>query len=121
MSSKYAEMLFCSSLDNSFVISQRAGGGITLVQPIFQKTDAYSENFGASISMSEISKMMIFVFLHLEIIEIKGVQSQCLWGSHMEAEDLTFVAWVVAQPYFHSKLLLGRRKSPPSTILHSRG
>ena len=78
MSSKYAEMLFCSSLDNSFVISQRAGGGITLVQPIFQNTDAYSENFGASISMSEISKMMIFVFLHLEIIEIKGVQSQCL-------------------------------------------
>lgn len=78
MSSKYAEMLFCSSLDNSFVISQSAGGGITLVQPIFQNTDAYSENFGASISMSEISKMMIFVFLHLEIIEIKGVQSQCL-------------------------------------------
>lgn len=56
MSSKYAEMLFCSRLDNSLVISQSAGGGITLVHPIFQKTDAYSENLGASISISEISK-----------------------------------------------------------------
>lgn len=80
MSSKYAEMLFCSRLDNSLVICQSAGDGITLVHPIFQKADAYSENLGASISISEISKMMIFIFLHLEIIEIKGVQSQCLWG-----------------------------------------